>query len=145
WIKANHEKPFFVYYAPNAVHEPMVPNPKFTGSPFGKYGDFIAELDWSVGEVLSTLERLNLAENTLVIFTSDNGGVVNPGNESASAAIKAGLAINGSLRGGKHSEWEGGFREPFIVRWPGSVPAGTTSEQIICHTDVLATLASLLN
>jgi arylsulfatase A len=145
WIEANAAQPFFVYYAPNAVHEPIVPNPRFTGSPFGKYGDFINELDGSVGQVLATLDKLKLAGKTLVIFTSDNGGVVNAGNESASAAIKAGLAINGPLRGGKHSEWEGGFREPFIVRWPGKVPAGTVSDQVICLTDVLATLASVLN
>jgi arylsulfatase A-like enzyme len=145
WIENNHDQPFFVYYAPNAVHEPIVPNSRFSGSPYGNYGDFIGELDWSVGQILEKLDRLKLADNTLVIFTSDNGGVVNPGNESASAAIKAGLAINGPLRGGKHSEWEGGFREPFIVRWPGKVPAGTDSDQVICLTDVLATLASILH
>ncbi len=144
WIQAHHDKPFFVYYAPNAVHEPIVPNPRFTGSPYGRYGDFVQELDWSVGQILATLDKLKLADETLVIFTSDNGGVVAPGNENASAAIKAGLAINGPLRGGKHSEWEGGFREPFIVRWPGQVPAGTVSDQVICLTDVLATLASVL-
>lgn len=145
WIETNSARPFFVYYAPNAVHEPIVPNPRFTKSPLGGYGDFIQELDWSVGQILNTLDQLKLAENTLVIFTSDNGGVVNPGNENASAAIQAGLAINGPLRGGKHSEWEGGFREPFIVRWPGKVPAGTVSEQVICLTDLVATFASLLN
>lgn len=145
WIEANREQPFFVYYAPNAVHEPIVPNPRFAGSPCGKYGDFINELDWSVGQLLATLDRLKLAERTLVIFTSDNGGVVAPNNESTAAAMKAGLAINGPLRGGKHTEWEGGFREPFIVRWPGKVPAGTVSDQVICLTDMLATFASLLN
>ena len=145
WIETNSARPFFVYFAPNAVHEPIVPNPKFTKSPLGKYGDFIQELDWSAGQVLATLDKLKLADSTLLIFTSDNGGVVNPGNESASAAIKAGLAINGPLRGGKHSEWEGGFREPFIVRWPGKVPAGTVSDQVICLTDMLATFASVLN
>jgi arylsulfatase A-like enzyme len=122
-----------------------VPNSRFSGSAYGKYGDFISELDWSAGQILEKLDQLKLADNTLVIFTSDNGGVVNPGNENASAAIKAGLAINGPLRGGKHSEWEGGFREPFIVRWPGTVPAGTASDQVICLTDVLATLASILH
>jgi arylsulfatase A-like enzyme len=145
WIDTNHEKPFFVYYAPNAVHEPIVPNPKFSGSRYGKYGDFIDELDWSVGQVLNKLDELKVADNTLVIFTSDNGGVVNPGNQSATAAIKAGLAINGPLRGGKHSEWEGGFREPFMVRWPGKVPAGTETNQVICLTDVLATLAGIFH
>jgi len=144
WIEANCHQPFFVYYAPNAVHEPIVPNPKFSGSAYGKYGDFISELDWSVGELLATLDRLKLSEKTLVIFTSDNGGVVNPGNERAATAMKAGLAINGPLRGGKHSEWEGGFREPFLVRWPGNIPAGTVSDQVVCLTDVLATLAGLL-
>ena len=145
WIEASRQQPFFVYYAPNAVHEPIVPNPRFQGSPYGKYGDFIAELDWSVGQVLATLDKLKLADQTLVIFTSDNGGVVNPGNASASAALKAGLKINGPLKGGKHSEWEGGFREPFLVRWPGKVPASTVSDQVICLTDVLATLASIFN
>jgi arylsulfatase A-like enzyme len=145
WIDDNHDEPFFVYFAPNAVHEPIVPNSSFSGNPYGKYGDFISELDWSVGRILEKLDQLKLADNTLVIFTSDNGGVVNPGNENASAAMKAGLAINGKLRGGKHSEWEGGFREPFIARWPGTIPPGTVSEQVICLTDVLATLASILH
>ncbi len=144
WIETHHDRPFFVYYAPNAIHEPILPNPRFTGSRYGKYGDFIQELDWSVGQILETLDRLKLADNTLVIFTSDNGGVVNPGNADASAAMKAGLAINGPLRGGKHSEWEGGFREAFMVRWPGQVPAGTVSEQVICLSDMLATFAGLL-
>ena len=145
WIEANHDKPFFLYFAPNAVHEPVAPNPKFTGSPYGKYGDFIQELDWSVGQVLATLDKLKLTDNTLVIFTSDNGGVVNTNhNQSTAVAMSAGLAINGSLRGGKHDEWEGGFREPFVVRWPGKVPSNTASEQVICLTDVLATLAQVL-
>lgn len=145
WIETNRARPFFVYYAPNAVHEPIYPNPRFTKSPLGKYGDFIQELDWSVGEILNELDKYKLADNTLFIFTSDNGGVVNPGNESASAAIKAGLQINGDLKGGKHSEWEGGFREPFIVRWPGKVPANTVSEQVISLTDMLATFAGMFN
>jgi arylsulfatase A len=137
-------KPFFLYYAPNAVHRPVVPNSKFTGSQFGIYGDFIHELDWSVGEILGALDRRKLADNTLVIFTSDNGGVVNRNNEEVAKAMDAGLAINGPLRGGKHDVWEGGFREPFLVRWPGRVPANTVSDQIICLTDVLASLAGVL-
>jgi arylsulfatase A-like enzyme len=146
WIEQNRGgQPFFVYFAPNAIHEPILPNAKFTGSPLGKYGDFIRELDGSVGQILDTLDRLKLADNTLVIFTSDNGGVVNPNNASASAATKAGLKINGPLRGGKHSEWEGGFREPFIVRWPGKTPGGSVSNQVICLTDLLATFAGILN
>ncbi len=142
WIEANRGNPFFVYFAPNAVHGPIVPNPRFTGSPYGKYGDFINELDWSVGQLLATLDRLKLVENTLVIFTSDNGGVTT--GADATVAMQAGLAINGPLRGGKHTEWEGGFREAFIVRWPGTVPAGTVSAQVICLTDMLATFATVL-
>jgi arylsulfatase A-like enzyme len=145
WIETNRAGPFFVYFAPNAVHEPIVPHPRFTGSRYGKYGDFIRELDWSVGEILEALDRLRLAGNTLFIFTSDNGGVINPNNPNAAAAMKAGLKINGELRGGKHSEWEGGFREPFLVRWPGKVPANTVSDQVLCLTDLLATFASLLD
>jgi arylsulfatase A-like enzyme len=145
WIEQNHAQPFFVYFAPNAVHEPIVPSAKFTGSPLGKYGDFIRELDWSVGQILDTLDRLKLADDTLLIFTSDNGGVVNPNNADASAAMKAGLKINGPLRGGKHSEWEGGFREPFLVRWPGKTPAKSMSNQVICLTDLLATFAGIQN
>jgi arylsulfatase A len=144
WLESNRDKRFFLYFAPNAVHEPVAPNPKFTGSRYKAYGDFIEELDWSVGQVLATLDKFKLTDNTLIIFTSDNGGVVNRGNPNVVAAMDAGLAINGPLKGGKHSEWEGGFREPFLVRWPGKVPAGTVSEQVICHTDMLATLSSIL-
>ena len=144
WIEEHQARPFFVYYAPNAVHEPVAPNPRFTGSPYKKYGDFIEELDWSVGQVLATLDKLKLTDHTLLLFTSDNGGVVNRNNEHAAAALDAGLAINGHLRGGKHDVWEGGFREPFLVRWPGKVPAGTVSDQVIGLTDVLASLAGIL-
>jgi arylsulfatase A len=91
------------------------------------------------------LDRLKLADNTLVIFTSDNGGVIYQGDPEIKYAMDAGLAINGPFRGGKHSEYEGGFREPFLVRWPGKVPAGTVSDQVICLTDILATLAGMLD
>ncbi len=146
WIEQNHQHPFFLYFAPNAIHEPVTPSANFKGtSPFGDYGDFIHELDWSVGQVLSTLDRLKLANNTLIIFTSDNGGVVNPNNPHSSEALKQGLRINANLRGGKHDEWEGGFREPFIVRWPGHVPPGTVCDDIVSNSDVLATLAGILH
>lgn len=145
WIEANQTQPFFVYFAPNAVHEPVAPNARYTGSRYGKYGDFISELDGSVGQILATLDRLKLADNTIVIFTSDNGGVIEAHNENSVVARKAGLVINGPWRGGKHSEWEGGFREPFIVRWPSQVPPGTVSDQVICLTDLLATFAHVLH
>lgn len=145
WIGQNCKSPFFLYYAPVAVHEPITPSAKFTGSQFGKYGDFIHELDWSVGQLLAALDKCRVADNTLVIFTSDNGGVAQLKNPNAGAAMKAGLAINGILRGGKHDIYEGGFREPFLVRWPGKVPAGTVCDDIVSATDVLATLAGVLN
>lgn len=143
WLKQRGEQPFFLYFAHTAVHRPIAPNSKFQGSAFGVYGNFIEELDASVGRLLQALDELKLAENTLVIFTSDNGGVVATTPEHATAQ-QAGLKVNGPLRGSKHDEWEGGFREPLLVRWPGQVPAGTVSEQVICLTDVLATLANVL-
>jgi arylsulfatase A-like enzyme len=144
WLERNDDKPCFLYFAPNAVHRPIAPNPRITGSPYGPYGDFIHELDWSVGQLLETLDRMEKAEETLVIFTSDNGGVSNERlQDEIAMAREKGLAVNGSLRGGKHDIWEGGFREPLLVRWPGKVPAGTVSDQVVCLTDVLATLAGI--
>ena len=144
WLEENHAGPFFLYFAHTAVHRPIAPNPAFKGkSRYGPYGDFIEELDWSVGQVLDALDRLKVAGDTLVIFTSDNGGVIANTPEHA-AAQKAGLKVNGPLRGAKHDVWEGGFRVPFIARWPGKVPAGTVSDQVVCTTDVLATLAGVL-
>ncbi len=142
WIEENSSGPFFVYFATNATHDPIDPHPHFTGSPFGKMGDFIEELDWSVGQILATLDKLNLADNTLVIFTSDDGY---PGGQYATEAIEAGLPLSGPLQGHKHRDWEGGFRAPFIARWPGTVPAGTVSDQIFCLSDMLATFARILD
>lgn len=144
WIESHRAKPFFVYFAPNAVHGPIAPSSRFTGSDYGSYGDFIQELDWSVGQLLATLDRLALTDNTLIVFTSDNGGIVDRKNENVIRALDAGLAINGPLRGGKHTEYEGGFREPFLVRWPKRVPAGTVSDQVIGLTDMVATFAEIL-
>jgi arylsulfatase A len=144
WLKQKSDQPFFLYFAHTAVHRPIAPNPKFKGSAFGVYGDFIEELDASVGQLLQALDENDLADDTLVVFTSDNGGVVANTPEHA-VAQQAGLKVNGPLRGSKHDEWEGGFREPFLVRWPGQVPASTVSDQVICLTDVLATLARVLD
>jgi arylsulfatase A-like enzyme len=93
-----------------------------------------------VGEVLKCLDENGLADNTLVIFTSDNGGMFNVGGQ---AAWKAGHSINGKLLGFKFSAWEGGHRVPLIARWPGKIPRGTTSNQLICNVDMLATFAAL--
>ena len=141
WIQQRKDKPFFLYLATTNIHHPFTPAKRFQGtSQCGLYGDFIHELDWIVGEILSCLEDNGLSDNTLVIFTSDNGGMFNHGGQ---AAFKAGHRINGDLLGFKFGVWEGGHRVPFIVRWPGKVKAGTTSNQLLGNVDMLATFAAL--
>ena len=100
----------------------------------------VHELDWIVGEILNTLDELGLADNTLVIFTSDNGGML---NNTGQKAWKAGHRLNGQLLGFKFGAWEGGHRVPLIVRWPGKVPAGTKSDALISQIDLLPTLAAV--
>jgi len=142
WIGAHRDRPFFLYLATTAIHHPFTPAPRFRGtSGCGRYGDFIHELDWIVGEVLSALETNGVADRTMVIFTSDNGGMLNQGGQDA---WKAGHRLNGDLFGFKFDAWEGGHRVPFLVRWPGRVPAGTTSDALIGHVDLLATIAALV-
>jgi arylsulfatase A-like enzyme len=147
WIeKQDRARPFFLYYAPVGVHEPITPPSQTAGtSGIGPFGDWIHELDRSVGQVLDTLDRQKLAENTLVIFTSDHGGVFEPRQKRPeSDAINAGFKPNGPFRGGKLNVWEGGFRVPLLVRWPGHVPSGTHSDEMQSLVDVLATVASLV-
>ena len=141
WIKENKDDPFFLYFATTNIHHPFTPHPQFQGtSEAGRYGDFIHELDWIVGEVTRTLEDEGLADNTLVIFTSDNGGMINLGGQDA---WKRGHNQNGDLLGFKFDAWEGGHRVPFIARWPGKIPAGTVSDQLVSNVDLIATLAAL--
>ena len=143
WIEEFHEadkkKPFFLYLATTNIHHPFTPHPRFKGtSECGRYGDFVHELDWIVGEVTKTLDELDLADNTLVVFTSDNGGMLNEGGQDA---WKAGHRLNGKLLGAKFGAWEGGHRVPFIVRWPGKVPCGTESNALVSQIDLIATFA----
>jgi arylsulfatase A len=141
WITANKDRSFFLYLATTNIHHPFTPAQRFQGtSQCGRYGDFVHELDWMVGELMTTLEKQGLAENTLVIFTSDNGGMFNVGGQDAWAA---GHRLNGELLGFKFSAWEGGHRVPFIARWPGKIEAGSTSDQVVSNIDLLATLAAL--
>ena len=136
----------FLYFAPVAVHHPITPSNYMRGmSDCGPYGDFIQDLDWSVARIIQTLEYKGLLENSIIIFTSDNGGEI-PGNKPEAPEIQAinmGLKINGDLRGDKHTIWEGGTRIPFIVSWPGKVKEGTVSEDVIAIMDVFATVADL--
>ncbi len=147
WLdKQSADQPFFLYFAPVAVHHPTTPSDRMRGeSNCGAYGDFIQDLDLSVGEILNKLDEMGVAENTLVIFTSDNGGEI-PGDPQMpeQQAIAKGLEINGSWRGDKHTIWEGGMRVPYIVRWPGRVPEGKTSDVMINLMDSFATITDLL-
>ena len=148
WLEAQpKDQPFFLYFAPVAVHNPITPDKDLAGkSAAGPYGDWIHELDLSVARILSTLDKMGATENTLVLFTSDNGGVYRPENERLlqTTASKAGLKINGVLRGSKHDVWEGGFKVPFIARWPSKVPAGSTATQMVSVVDILATTAEIV-
>jgi arylsulfatase A-like enzyme len=148
WLEAQpKDQPFLLYFTPVAVHNPVTPDKDLAGkSAAGLYGDWIHELDLSVARILATLDKMGATENTLVLFTSDNGGVCRPENERLlqTTASKAGLKINGALRGSKHDVWEGGFKVPFIARWPGKVAAGSTSKQMVSVVDILATTAEIV-
>jgi len=132
-------KPFLLYYAPTAPHTPWLPSPEFAGkSGAGMYGDFVMMVDAQIGRLLAALDTSGLAEETLVVFTSDNGPTWYEDD-----VARLGHASAGGLRGMKSDAWEGGHRMPFIVRWPGRVKAGTVSAQTICFTDLLATFADI--
>ncbi|MDF7799612.1 sulfatase-like hydrolase/transferase [Pontiellaceae bacterium B1224] len=141
WISENKEKPFFLYFPTTNIHHPFTPAPQFKGtSQAGLYGDFIHEFDWMVGELVQCLEKNGLTENTLIIVTSDNGGMFNRGGQDAFAE---GHRQNGDLLGFKFGVWEGGQRVPFIAKWPGKIQPDTVSDQLISGVDMLATFAAL--
>lgn len=132
FIWDHRDEPFFLYLPHSAVHFPLYPGKRFHGkSKHGLFGDWVEEVDWSVGQVLDTVRQLGLAENTMVIFTSDNGGQPRHG------------AINDPLRGGKGSTFEGGMRVPTIAWWPTKIPAGTASDEVVSTMDILPTLTTL--
>lgn len=134
------ETPFFLYFALSAPHTPWMPTPDFRGrSGAGWYGDFVAQVDDTVGRVLTALDDAKLADNTLVIFTSDNGAHWLP-----SDIEQFGHRANDGLRGQKADIWDGGHRVPFIARWPGKIKPGRTSNEIICLIDVMATVADIV-
>lgn len=135
FIKANQDHPFFLYLPHTAVHFPIHPRPEFQGhSGNGRYYDWVEECDWSVGCVLETLRDLHLEQNTLVIFTSDNGPWLNKGADAGTTE---------PLRGGKGSTWEGGMREPTLARWHGKINAGRTSDAVTGEIDLLPTFVKL--
>lgn len=138
YIEARSEEdPFFLYLPYLAPHVPLSPSPRFQGSSqAGDYGDYIQELDWCIGEVLDALDRRGMAENTLVVVTSDNGAMYHQ------HVLDHGHRPNASLLGQKTDAWEGGHRVPFIARWPGRIPAGAVSNNLLCLTDLFATLTA---
>ena len=142
----NDGKPFFMYYALHQPHVPRVPNSRFVGSsPLGPRGDVIVESDWQVGELLNLLRELKIEENTIVIFTSDNGYVLNDGYNDRAPELneKSGHTPGGILRGGKYSRYDGGMHVPFIVQWKDTVEPGV-SDALVCQVDFLASFAELL-
>jgi arylsulfatase A-like enzyme len=144
FIEQHKDGPFFLYFATHDIHVPRVPQARFAGrTELGARGDVIEELDACAGEVLATLDRLNLAGNTLVIFSSDNGPVLDDGYIDGAVEKLDGHKPAGPLRGGKYTNWEGGTRLPFIARWPGRIKPGVSSA-LICQVDFLASFAAFL-
>lgn len=143
WIRKEKNNPFFLYFPTTNIHHPFTPAKQFQGtSQCGRYGDFVHELDWIVGEVVKTLEEEGLADNTMIVFTSDNGGMFNPGGQDA---WKDGHKLNGELLGSKFGVWEGGHRVPFIIKWPGVVKAGQVTNSLVSAMDLFSTFTSIWN
>ncbi len=144
FIQKHHEKPFFLFFSTHDIHVPRMPNERFQGtSQLGYRGDAIQQMDWCVGKVLGTLDELKLAENTLVIFCSDNGPVLDDGYKDDAVEKIDGHKQAGPFRGGKYSIYEGGTRTPFITRWPGRIQPGV-SDEIVCTIDLAASMAALV-
>jgi len=145
FIETHRNEPFFLYFSTHDIHVPRVPHPRFAGkSGLGPRGDAIVQLDFCTGEILKTLDRLNLADDTIVIFTSDNGPVVDDGYRDQAVELLNGHTPSGPLRGGKYSAFDAGTRVPFIVRWPGKVKPGQ-SEALLSQIDLTASLAAFTN
>lgn len=135
FIEEHADEPFFVYLPHSMPHVPLYVSDKFKGkTKRGLFGDVISEIDWSVGQILETLKRLELDDNTLVVFTSDNGPWLSYGDHAGSA---------GPHREGKGTMWDGGCREPFLARWPGRIPAGKVQHELAATIDILPTFAKL--
>lgn len=144
FIEQHKDEPFFMYLCTNDVHVPRWPHPRFRGkNEMGLRGDAIAQFDWTVGQVLNTLDSLGLADNTLVIVTSDNGPIVDDGYDDGAPEALGDHRPAGPLAGSKYSIYEGGSRVPLIVRWPGHVEAGVENPTIVAQIDLFASLGAL--
>ncbi|WP_321996608.1 arylsulfatase [Draconibacterium orientale] len=143
YVRKHKDKPFFLYYALQQPHVPRIPNPRFVGKTnLGPRGDVIVEADWCVGEFMRTLEEEGILENTLIIFSSDNGPVLNDGYFDDAVERIGNHDQNGGLRGGKYSLFEAGTRVPFITYWKGKIEP-KKSNALICQLDILASLGEL--
>lgn len=143
FLEQHRKEPFFLYFATHDIHVPRVPHQRFVGkTDMGARGDVIVQFDWCVGELLATLDRLNLATNTLVILSSDNGPVIDDGYQDDAARRLGQHRPAGPFRGGKYSLFEGGTRVPLLVRWPGRVRPGVT-DAMVSQVDFTATFAAL--
>jgi arylsulfatase A len=154
--QAKTEQPFFLYFPLTAPHKPAMPHSRFRGTTkLGPYGDFVAQVDWTVGQILKAVDDAGIIDNTLLIYTSDNGSYMyrqtdpNEPDHVSDATIQAyyegNHTANGELRGTKADIWEAGHRVPFFVRWPGKVKAGSKVGRTITHTDLFATLADVID
>ncbi|KHJ39442.1 arylsulfatase [Pedobacter glucosidilyticus] len=143
WIKnQDKNKPFFLYFSLTAPHAPIVPTKEWVGkSNAGPYGDFMMQSDWSAGEILKAIEEAGFKENTIIIFSSDNG----PENYAFNRVKNFNHYSMGELRGVKRDVWEGGHRVPLIIRWPGKVKEGRITNGLISQIDILATLSAIVN
>ena len=152
--KAKGDKPFFLYFPLTAPHKPVSPHPRFQGkTELGPYGDFVVQVDWTVGEILNAIDDSGITDNTVVFYTSDNGSFMyrltdanepdHVKDESVQAYYEKNHTANGPLRGTKADIWEAGHRVPFFVRWPDKVDAASTCDRTICHVDLFATAAAL--
>ncbi len=144
FIEENQHKPFFLYFAMTEPHVPRMPATRFKGkSGLGLRGDVILQMDWTVGEIMKQLKYLNLEKNTIVIFTSDNGPVLNDGYQDEAVAKLNGHTPAGPMRGGKYSALEGGTRIPFIIKWPGKIKP-KVSDALVSQMDLLASFSAFL-
>jgi arylsulfatase A-like enzyme len=144
WMEQHKDKPFFLFFASHDIHVPRMPHERFQGkSKQGFRGDSILEFDWCVGEVMKSLDRLGLAENTLVVLCSDNGPVLNDGYADGAVEKLGAHTPAGPFSGGKYSVLEGGTRTPFITRWKNRIPPGSVSDQVVCTIDLAHSFAAL--
>jgi arylsulfatase A len=143
WMEKNKDKPFFLFFSSHDIHVPRMPHERFQGkTKLGFRGDAIVQLDWCVGQLLDTLDRLKLTKNTLVIFCSDNGPVLDDGYKDGAVTKLGRHKPAGPYRGGKYTIYEGGTRTPFITRWPGCIVPGV-SNKLVCTVDLAASMAAL--